>query len=205
MRERYTIGVTLDAMSARQNADEVHAMDSQYSRLIQISLTDLFIHPRAIVACQFERDLILQCDVTAVKPDPQSSVQNEHPVVVSAGMDYLVVSGWAELFDAHRENRKRIFVVCVSFIDDSEVEYLALRYVYKRFTNQLEDSTYGAQLTAFLQMCFNSVLDRISTVKQKTPVSTAKEISSINTKRIHRQIENRMEKLRLIIEGQSHE
>lgn len=120
-------------------------------------------------------------------------------------MDYLVVSGWAELFDAHREHRKRIFVVCVSFIDDSEVEYLALRYVYKRLTNQLEDSTYGAQLTAFLQMCFNSVLDRISTVKQKTPVSTAKEISSINTKRIHRQIENRMEKLCLIIEGQSHE
>lgn len=137
-------------MSARQNADEVYTMDGcQHSRLIQISLTDLFIHPRAIVACQFERDLILQCDVTAVKPDPQSSVQNEYPAVVSAGMDYLVVSGWAELFDAHRENRKRIFVVCVSFIDDNEVEYLALRYVYKRFTNQLDDSTEIAKENYF--------------------------------------------------------
>ena len=40
---------------------------------------------------------------------------------------------------------------------------------------QLDDSTYGAQLAAFLQMCFNSALDRISTVKQKTPIATAKE------------------------------
>ena len=31
-------------------------------------------------------------------------------MVVSAGMDYLVVSGWAELFDAHRENRKRFLL-----------------------------------------------------------------------------------------------
>jgi hypothetical protein len=154
-------------------------MSSNDQRVFTAKIEQIVIHPFAQPAYECDLDLRRQCITHSAGLSLSSPFPFEYPKVIKTNDRFQVISGWSQLLYPGTNMPEMLQVVGVSKISDDEISDIAWQYLIAKLLNQIDHTTFCAQLTQVLERSplSHPDIEALTSVSAKTRFAIARKLS----------------------------